>query len=103
MEYIYASMLLHKAGKEINEANVKKVIEATGLKADDGRIKALVAALKDVNIEEAIKASAIPAATAPIASAPAGGESPVQAKKEEAKEEKKDDSAAVAGLGSLFG
>ncbi|NCN39435.1 MAG: 50S ribosomal protein P1, partial [Candidatus Aenigmarchaeota archaeon] len=33
MEYIYSAMLLHSSGKEINEANVKKVIEAAGAKA----------------------------------------------------------------------
>ena len=42
MELIYAAMLLHKAGKEVNEANVKKVIEAAGIKKDDAQIKALV-------------------------------------------------------------
>lgn len=100
MEYIYASLLLHKAGKDITEANVKKVVEAAGLKADDARIKALVAALKGVNIEEAVKSSAVPVA-APAATAPAAQEK--AAPKEEKKPEKKDDGAAAAGLGALFG
>ena len=30
MEYIYAAMLLHKAGKEINEQHVKKILDAAG-------------------------------------------------------------------------
>ncbi|MDP3918326.1 MAG: 50S ribosomal protein L12, partial [Nanoarchaeota archaeon] len=50
MEYIYAGLLLFRAGKDINEANVKKVLDAAGVAADDGRIKALVAALDGVNI-----------------------------------------------------
>ena len=100
MEYIYASLLLHKAGKEITEANVKKVVEAAGLKADDARLKALVAALKGVNIEEAVKSSAVPVAV-PAASAPESEKK--AAPKEEKKEEKKDESAAAAGLGALFG
>ena len=28
MEYIYAALLLHKAGKPVEEASVKKVLEA---------------------------------------------------------------------------
>jgi len=73
MEYIYSALLLHSAGKEITEENVKKVIEATGEKADDAQVKALVAALKDVNIDEAIKNAAMPVA-AHVAATPAAGE-----------------------------
>jgi large subunit ribosomal protein L12 len=98
MEYIYAALLLHKAGKDITDAHVKKVLDAAGVHADEGRIKALLAALEGVNIEEAIK-SAAPVAGA----APAAGHAPAKhEKKEEKKEEKKDEDAA-AGLGSLFG
>jgi len=102
MEYIYAAMVLHKAGKEVTESSLKSVIEAAGVKADDGRIKALVAALKDVNIDEAIK-NAAPVAAAPAAAASAAAAEP---KKEEKKQEKKQEKApeeAAAGLGALFG
>jgi large subunit ribosomal protein L12 len=98
MEYIYASLLLFRAGKEINEASVKKVLESAGIKADDGRVKALIAALDGVNIEEAIKeAAAVPVA---VAAAPAAE---VKEAKEEKKEEKKSSEEAAAGLGALFG
>ena len=106
MEYIYASMLLHKAHKEINEANVKKVLEAAGVKVDESRVKALIAALDGVNIEQAIeKASQAQVVAAPVASAPATGAAKAEEKKEEksAEEEKKSEEAAAAGLGSLFG
>jgi len=107
MEYIYAAMLLHKAGKEINEDAVKKVLEAAGVAVDEARVKALVAALQNVNIEEAVKKAAAPVAAAPAAggeAAPAEGE----VKKEEKKgpspeEEKKKEEEAAAGLGALFG
>lgn len=103
MELIYAAMLLHKAGKEINEANVKKVIEAAGIKKDDAQIKALVSALDGVDIEKAIKEAAMPVA-APAASAPAGETKKEEKKEEKSAEEKKEDEAkAVAGLGALFG
>ena len=102
MEYVYAAMLLHKAGKEVSEDAVKKVLEAAGVKPDEGRIKALVAALDGVDIDAAIKE----AAAAPVAAAPAAaGEAPeAKEKKEEKKEEEKpSEEEAAAGLGALFG
>ena len=103
MELIYAAMLLHKAGKEINEANVKKVVDAAGIKKDDAQIKALVSALEGMDIEKAIKESAVPVAVAPSA-APSADEPKKEEKKTENVEEKKEEEAkATAGLGSLFG
>ena len=52
MEYVYAAMLLHKAGKEINEKNVSEVLTAAGVNADAARVKALVASIAEVDIEE---------------------------------------------------
>ena len=103
MEYIYAAMLLHKAGQKIDEANVKKVLEAAHVKVDDARAKALVAALEGVNIEEAIEKAAV----AQIAAAPAASvESKHDSKAEHGKkaaEEKKSEEQAAMGLGALFG
>ena len=101
MEYVYGALLLHSAGKEINEANVKKVIDSTGEKADDSQIKALIAALKDVNIEEAISKAAMPMA-APVAVP--SGEAKIEEKEEEAAEDKeKKEEEAAEGLAGLFG
>lgn len=107
MEYVYAAMLLHKAGQKIDDANVTKVLEAAGVSVDAARVKALVAALDGVNIDDAIKKSAVAAAPAQAA-APAAGDASQAApakeeKKEEKKDEKKNDEAAAAGLGALFG
>lgn len=103
MEYIYAAMLLHKAGKEVNENTVKKVLEAAGVAVDEARVKALVAALQGVNIEEAIKKAAVaPVAAAPVAAAPAGG-AKEEKKGPSPEEEKKKEEEAAAGLGALFG
>lgn len=100
MEYVYGAMLLHSAGQEVNEANVKKVLTAGGVKFDESRIKALVASLDGVDIEDAIKTAA-PVAAAPVAAAPEAGakEKPKEEKKEEAKSEEE----AASGLASLFG
>jgi large subunit ribosomal protein L12 len=100
MEYIYAAMLLHTTGQEINEENVKKVLEAAGAEADEARIKALIAALEDVDIEEAMEKTAV-AAAAPAAAAAAPAAAEEEAEEEEDEEEKEEE--AAAGLGALFG
>ena len=105
MENIYAAMLLHKAGKEINEDSVTKVLAAAGLTVDAVQVKALVASLSEVNIEEAIKAAPTMMAAAPVA-APAAetkAAAPVEDKKKKAEEEKAKEEAALEGLGALFG
>ncbi|MFP4117496.1 MAG: 50S ribosomal protein P1 [Candidatus Woesearchaeota archaeon] len=103
MEYVYAAMLLYKAGKEITEEAVKKVVDAAGIEADSAKIKALIAALDGVDIEEAINTAATVAA-APAAAAPASGEAQEEApKEEEKKEEEPKEEEAAAGLGALFG
>jgi len=105
MEYVYASLLLHHAGKEITEDNVKKILSAVGISVDEARVKALVAALKEVDIDEAIKAATIPT-VAPVApaTAPAEEEPKEEVKKEE-KEEKKEvsEEELAEGLSALFG
>jgi large subunit ribosomal protein L12 len=109
MENIYAAMLLHKAGKEINEDSVTSVLKAAGITVDAIQIKALVASLSEVNIDEAIKAAPAMMAAAPVA-APSGGaaeQKPAAAapedKKKKAEEEKAKEEAALEGLGALFG
>jgi large subunit ribosomal protein L12 len=105
MEYVYAAMLLHKAGKDINEENLTQVLSAAGINADPVRVKALVASLAEVKIDEAIKSApmmmAAPAA-APVA-APAAEAKPKEEKKEKKEEEKQKEEAALEGLGALFG
>ena len=105
MEYLYAAMLLHKAGKEISEKNLTEVLTAAGVNADPVRLKALVASLAEVDIEEAIKTSpALVAPTpAPVASAPAPEEKPAKEEKKKGEEEKEKEEAALEGLGALFG
>jgi large subunit ribosomal protein L12 len=100
MEYVYSAMLLHSAGQPITEENVKKVLTAAGVKTDAARVKALVASLEGVNIDEAIKS----AAAIPVAAAPAAAAAPAE-KKEKKKEEKKEEVSqdeAAAGLSALF-
>lgn len=100
MKYVYAALLLHSSAQPVTEENVKKVIAATGGQVEEAQVKALVAALSEVNIDEALK-SASAMAAAPVAVA-----APAEAKKKEEKapeEDKKKEEEALAGLGALFG
>ncbi len=101
MEYVYAAMLIHKAGKEINEENMKKVLEAAGVQVDTAKVKALIASLDGVNIDEVVKN----AQTAQVvAAAPSSGAEAGEKKEEKKKEEDKPSvEEAAAGLGALFG
>jgi large subunit ribosomal protein L12 len=103
MEYIYAALLLHKAGKKVDENGVKAVLTAAGVAANESRIKALVAALDGVNIDEAIsKAAVVPVAAA--AAPAAAGHAAAPAKEEHKEEDKKaEEESGMAGLGALFG
>jgi len=105
MEYIYAAMLLHKAGKKINEKNLSQVLTAAGINADAARVKALMASLAEVDIDEAIKTAPTMMATpaAPAAAAPEAEAKPAKEEKKKEEEEKEKEEAALEGLGALFG
>ena len=94
MEYIYAALLLHKLGKEVNEENIKKIVVATGAKIDDSKIKSLVASLNGVDIAKELENASL------VVAAPVGA--PTE-KKEEAKPKEKKKEAAAEGLSALFG
>lgn len=99
MEYVYAALLLHSAGKPIDENGIKTVLKSAGVDANDARVKALVSSLDGVDIEEAIKtavAAAAPAAGPAAAAAPA-------AEAEKPEEKGPSEEEAMAGLGALFG
>jgi large subunit ribosomal protein L12 len=103
MEYVYAALLIHKAGKKLTAKAMEATLTAAGVETDKARVKALLAALKGVDIDEALTSTAaMPVAAAPAA---ASGAAPAEEKKEKAKEEKEEEKEEeeVAGLGSLFG
>jgi large subunit ribosomal protein L12 len=114
MEYVYAALLLHKLKQNITEDSVKNVVQAAGVTPDDVRVKALVAALSEVQIDEVLKAA--PVAVAAAAAAPAaagaaastaapaaGGTGAAGGGEASAKEEEKKEEEALEGLSSLFG
>ncbi len=114
MEYVYAALILNESDEEINEDNLTNVLDAAGVDVEESRVKALVAALEDVDIDEAVEeAAAVPAggAAAGGAAAAEGGDddgdeaeetSDVPDTADEDEEEEEDD-ASGEGLGELFG
>ena len=96
MEYIYSALVLHAAGKAVDEDAIANVLKSAGVEPDAAKIKSLTASLEGVNIDEAIASAAI----APVAAA-APADVPKSAE-EEKKEEVSEDEAA-AGLAALFG
>ena len=98
MEYLYGAMLLHRAGKQITEEALDKVLTAAGVTTDKTKVKATVAALHSVDIDKVIKEASVMTAAQAASAAPA-------AKKEEKKPEetKATEEEAAAGLGALFG
>jgi large subunit ribosomal protein L12 len=110
MEYVYAALLLHKLKQNITEDSVKSVVQAAGVTPDDVRVKALVAALSEVQIDDVLKAApvavaaaAAPAAAASTAASAAGGTGAAGGGEASAKEEEKKEEEALEGLSSLFG
>ena len=97
--YLHAALLLHGAGKEINEASLEAVVKAAGMPTDAARSKVLTEALKGVNFEDVLKAAAAPVA---VAAAPAAA-APAAEKKDSKEDQAKKDEAAAEGLASLFG
>ena len=113
MEYVYAALILNESGAEINEKNLTNVLDAASVDVEESRVKALVAALEDVDIDEAVAdAAAVPATTGGGggAATPAADDAEDEADEEEAEaaeEEDEDDDEdegdAGEGLGELFG
>ncbi len=102
MEYVYAALVLHELGVNITATKVKGILEAAGAKIDESRVKALVAALKEVNVEEALKTAVT--AAAPVAAAPVAAAREKSAPKEKKKKEKPEEEEDTdLGLGALFG
>lgn len=99
MEYLHASLILYSSGKKITEKAIGDIITAAGLEPDKNRIKGLVAALGDVNIEQALKSAAVmpSVVAAPAASKKATAPAKVAAPEPEEEEEEE------SGLSSLFG
>jgi large subunit ribosomal protein L12 len=103
MEYLHASLILHSSGKKITEKAVSDIITAAGLTPDKNRIKGLVAALGDVNIEEALKSAAVMPSVAATPAKAAGKAAAAPAKAAAPEPEPEEEEEEESGLSSLFG
>jgi len=102
MELVYAALVLHEAGKEVNEDNLEAIVDAVDLDVDSSEIKALVAALEDVDIEEAMATAVATGGAAAPAAAPEEDTAEEEAEDEEEEEDDDSEEEAAAGLGELF-
>ncbi|WP_435358328.1 50S ribosomal protein P1 [Haloarchaeobius sp. DFWS5] len=115
MEYVYAALILNESGEEINEDNLTAVLDAAGVDVEESRVKALVAALEDVDIEEAVaEAAAVPAGGAAAGGASAGADEGGDDEGDEEEvsdvpdtadddDDDEEEEASGEGLGNLFG
>lgn len=99
--YMYAALLIHKAGKPVSEETLTNVVKAAGVDVDTVKVKALASALSEINIDDALKNASAMAVAAPAAAASSAA--PAAKAEEKPKEEEKKEEEALAGLASLFG
>jgi large subunit ribosomal protein L12 len=103
MELVYAALTLSEADKEINEDNLQDIVDAAGLDVEDSEIAALVAALEDVDIQEAMEtAVAGGAAPAPSGDEEGGADESEEEEEEAEDEDEGDEEEAAEGLGNMF-
>lgn len=104
MEYVYAALMLHATSKDVTEDGISKVLTAAGAKVNKARVKALVAALEDIDIDEAISKAVFTPVAAPAAPTVAAPLTEVQEeKKEEEPSKEEEEETGMEGLGALFG
>ncbi|KAI5370544.1 putative ribosomal protein L12/P1/P2 family [Septoria linicola] len=108
MKHLAAYLLLGLAGNESpSAADIKSVLEAVGIEADDERLSKLLSELegKDINqliAEGSQKLASVPSGGAAAAGAPAAasaGGAAAEAAPEAAKEEEKEESDDDMGFG----
>jgi len=105
MEYVYAALMLHATSKDVTEDGISKVLTAAGAKVNKARVKALVAALEGVDIDEAISKATLTSVAAPVAP-PVAATATIEAqeeKKEEEASKEEEEETGMEGLGALFG
>jgi len=114
MEYVYAALILNESGAEINEENLTDVLDAAGVDVEESRVKALIAALEDVDIDDAVEQAAAVPATGGATTTDEVEADDDEADDDEADAEEEaaddggdddddDDEASGEGLGELFG
>jgi len=107
MRYVAAALLAAMGGQDVNEKNIKKILDVVGIEADSEKLGIVVKELAGKNIDELLaegseKLASMPAgggAAAGGAAPAAGGAAPAEEKKEEKKEEPEEESDDDMGFG----
>merc|ERR1712141_234232 len=109
MRYVAAALLTALGGGEVNEKNLKNLLDAVGIDCDDEKAKIVVEQFKGKSIEELLAEGSTKLASMPAGgggasaggaapAAAAGGAEPAAAK-EEKKEEPEEESDDDMGFG----
>ena len=105
MRYVAAALLAAMGGQDVNETNIKKILDVVGIEADSEKLAIVVKELAGKSVEDLIaegstKLATMPAGGGGAAAAPAaGGAAPAEEKKEEKKEEEPEESDDDMGFG----
>ena len=107
MRYVAAALLAAMGGQDVNEKNIKKILDVVGIEADSEKLAIVVKELAGKSVEDLIAEGSEKLATMPAgggggaaAAAPAaGGAAPAEAAKEEKKEEPEEESDDDMGFG----
>jgi len=103
MQYLHAALVLHSSGKEVSEKGIMSIIKAAGGTPDQGKIKALVATLESIDIEEAIKGASLMPVGVPGSAAASTTQSQVDTVASATGESDEEDEGDDLGLSALFG
>lgn len=103
MEYMYGALLLHSAGQQITEENLTNVLKGANVEVNSAMVKAVVASLEGVNIEDVLKNAASQVVAPAQAQQPEKKEEKKEEEKKKEKEEESGEEEAAAGLSALFG
>uniref|UniRef100_A0A7R9T9I0 60S acidic ribosomal protein P2 n=1 Tax=Prasinoderma coloniale TaxID=156133 RepID=A0A7R9T9I0_9VIRI len=76
MRVVAAYMLAKQAGKDGSAADIKAILSAAGVEADDAKIELLLKEIEGKDLEEMIKEGAEKLASMPAGGAAAGGAAP---------------------------
>jgi len=106
MRYVAAALLAAMGGQDVNEKNIKKILDVVGIEADSEKLAIVVKELAGKSVEDLIAEGSEKLATMPAgggggaaAAAPAaGGAAPAEVK-EEKKEEPEEESDDDMGFG----
>merc|ERR1712062_143043 len=96
--YVAAALLTAMGGQDVNEKNIKNILDVVGVDTDAEKLKIVVKELSGKSIDELLAEGAEKLATMPAGGGGAAA-APAEEKKEEKKEEEPEESDDDMGFG----